>query len=45
MVITQNTNVLLMEIPVRYDTEARLLICEQIVSYNKKLHKVGNQKV
>jgi hypothetical protein len=37
---TQNTNVLLMEIPVRYDTEARPLICEQIVSYNKKLHNV-----
>jgi len=36
----QNTNVILMEVPVRYDTEARPLICEQIVNYNKKLHKV-----
>jgi len=37
---TQNTNVILMEVPVRYDTEVRPLISEQIVSYNRKLHKV-----
>jgi hypothetical protein len=37
---TQNTNFLIMEIPVRYDTEARPLTCEQIASYNKKLHKI-----
>jgi len=40
---TQNTNVILMEVPVRYDTEARPLISEQIVSYNRKLHKVTKQ--
>ena len=37
---TQNTTVILMEVPVRYDAGARTRISEQIVSYNKKLHKV-----
>ena len=37
---TRNTTVILMEVPVRYDAGARPGISEQIVSYNKKLHKV-----
>jgi hypothetical protein len=37
---TRNTTVILMEIPVRYDAEARHLFSEQCVSYNKKLQKV-----
>jgi hypothetical protein len=37
---TQNTNVILVEVPVRYDSEARSHINEQIENYNKKLVKV-----
>ena len=37
---TQNTNVILVEVPVRYDTGVRPHINEQIESYNTKLHKV-----
>ena len=36
---TQNTNVILVEVPVRYDSGARSHINEQIVNYNKKLFK------
>jgi len=37
---TQNTNVIVLEVPVRYGIGARANINEQIESYNKKLHKV-----
>jgi hypothetical protein len=37
---THNTNVILVEVPVRYDMGARSPINEQIESYNRKLHKV-----
>jgi hypothetical protein len=37
---TQHTNVILVEVPVRYDIEARARINEQIESYNRKLQKV-----
>jgi hypothetical protein len=37
---TRNTTGILMEVPVRYAAGARPSISEQIVSYNKKLHKV-----
>jgi len=37
---TQNTNVIILEVLVRYDTGARSNINEQIDSFNKKLHKV-----
>jgi len=37
---TQNTNVILVEVPVRYDTGARSRVNEQIENYNKKLYKV-----
>ena len=37
---TQNTNVILSGVPVRYDIAARTLTNEQIARYNKKLHKV-----
>ena len=37
---TQNTTVILMEVPVRYDAGVKSQISEQIVSYNKKLYKV-----
>jgi hypothetical protein len=36
---TQNTNVILSELPVRYDIGARSHINEQIESYNKKFIK------
>ena len=37
---TKNTNVILSEVPVRYDIAARTRTNEQIARYNKKLHKV-----
>jgi hypothetical protein len=37
---SQNTNVILSEVPVRYDIGARPHISEQIWSFNKKLYKV-----
>jgi hypothetical protein len=37
---TQNTNVILVELPVRYDTGVRSHIKERIENYNKKLYKV-----
>ena len=37
---TQHTNVVLVEVPMRYDTEARARINEQIESYNRQLQKV-----
>ena len=37
---TQNTTVILMEVPVRYDAGVKSQISEQIISYNKKLYKV-----
>jgi hypothetical protein len=36
----QNTNVILVKVPVRCDTRARLHINKQIKKYNKKLYKV-----
>jgi hypothetical protein len=37
---TQNTNIILVEVPVRYDIGARAHINEQIESYNRKLQKI-----
>ena len=37
---TQNTNVILVEVPVTYDTGARSNVNEQIENYNKKLYEV-----
>jgi hypothetical protein len=37
---TQNTNVSVVEVPLRYDTGARAYINEQIERYNKKLYKI-----
>jgi len=37
---TQHTNVILMDVPLRYDPGKRPHINEEIVNYNRKLHKV-----
>jgi hypothetical protein len=40
---TQNTNLILAEVPVRYDVGARIHINEEIESYNRKLQKVTKE--
>ena len=37
---TQHTNVILIDVPLRYDPGKRPHINEEIVNYNRKLHKV-----
>jgi len=35
----QHTNVILTDVPLRYDLGNRLYIYEEIINYNRKLHK------
>ena len=37
---TQHTNVILIDVPLRYDPGKRPCINEEIMKYNRKLHKV-----